>query len=56
MSLSERPVFERAVAMIRPSLGEDAYDVAFAEGRAMPMEQAIELALALAAEIQASSS
>jgi hypothetical protein len=55
VSLSERALSERALAMIRTSLGEDAYDVAFAEGRAMPMEWAIELALELAAEIQASS-
>jgi predicted ATPase len=55
VSLSERALFERAVAMSRTSLGEDAYEAAFAEGRAMPMEQAIELALELAAAIQASS-
>jgi hypothetical protein len=55
VTLLERPSFERAVAMIRTSLGEDAYEAAFAEGRAMPMEQAIERALELAAEIQASS-
>jgi hypothetical protein len=52
VSLSERPLSERAVAMIRASLDEDAYDVAFAEGRAMPMEQVIERALELAAAIQ----
>jgi len=46
---------ERAVEMTRTSLGEDAYDVAFAEGRAMPMEQIIELGLELAVEIQAPS-
>jgi predicted ATPase/class 3 adenylate cyclase len=55
VSRFERPSFERVVATVRTSLGEDAYDVAFAEGRAMPMEQAIERALELAAEIQASS-
>ncbi len=54
-SLRERLLFERVVAAIRASLGEDAYDIAFAEGRAMPMEQAIEVALELAAEIQGSS-
>ena len=53
MSRWERPSSDRLVAMIRTSLGEDAYEVAFADGRAMPMEQAIELALELAAEIRA---
>jgi hypothetical protein len=42
--------------MIRRSLGEDAYEAAFAEGRAMPAEQAVELALDLADQIQTSSS
>jgi hypothetical protein len=55
MSLIQRPSLERAVAMIRTSLSEDAYEAAFADGRAMPMEQAIERALEWAAEIQASS-
>ncbi|MBA3331132.1 MAG: hypothetical protein H0T39_09730 [Actinobacteria bacterium] len=55
MSFQERPLFERVVAMIRTSLGEDAHSVAFAEGRAMPMDQVVELAVELAAEIQASS-
>lgn len=55
MSPLERPLSERAVATIRASLGEDAYDAAFAEGRAMPMEEAIECALELAAGIQAPS-
>ena len=55
MSCLERPSFERVVAMIRTSLGEDAYEVAFADGRAMPLEQVIERTLELAAEIQASS-
>ena len=55
MPLGERPVFEQSEAAVRADLDEDAYGVAFAEGRAMPMEQAVELALALAAEIQASS-
>lgn len=55
MSRWERPSSDRLVAMIRTSLGEDAYEVAFADGRAMPMEQAIELVLELAAEIQAAS-
>ncbi|HZO27879.1 MAG TPA: hypothetical protein VFH48_18020 [Chloroflexota bacterium] len=55
MSRWERPSSDRQVAMIRTSLGEDAYEVAFADGRAMPMEQAIELVLELAAEIQAAS-
>jgi hypothetical protein len=33
--------------MVRTGLGEDAYDIAFTEGRAMPIEQAIELGLEL---------
>ena len=55
MSRWERPSFERLVAMIRTSLGEDAYEGPFANARAMPIGQGIELALELAAEIQASS-
>ena len=51
----ERPSFKRLVAMIRTRLDEDTYEVAFADARAMPMEQGIELALELAADIQASS-
>jgi hypothetical protein len=47
MPFVERAVFERAVAMVRTGLGEDAYDIAFTEGRAMPIEQAIELGLEL---------
>ena len=53
VSLNERPLSERVATMIRTNLCDHAYDVAFAEGRAMPMEQAVELALELAAEIQA---
>jgi hypothetical protein len=42
--------------MVQTSLGGDAYAVEFAAGRVMPVEQASGLALALAAEIQASPS
>ena len=41
----ERPSFKRLVAMIRTRLDEDTYEVAFADGRAMPMEQAIAYAI-----------
>jgi hypothetical protein len=55
-TIPERALFERVTTMVQTSLGGDAYAVEFAAGRVMPVEQAIELALALAAEIQASSS
>jgi hypothetical protein len=55
MDQFERPMLDRTVEMIRTYLDEDAYDLAFAEGRAMPTEQAAELALELAEQIQASS-
>jgi hypothetical protein len=41
--------------MIRTSLNEAAYDVAFTSGRAFPPDRASELAPDLAANIQASS-
>jgi len=55
-TIPERALSERVTTMVQTSLGGDAYAVEFAAGRVMPAEQAIELALALAAEIQASSS
>jgi hypothetical protein len=55
MSRYERQLFERAVGMIRTDLGEDAYDVAFAEGRALSMEQTVEHALELSAKVWAPS-
>ena len=55
ISPAERPSFERAVATTRAGLSDEAYEAAFTEGRAMPMELAAELALQLAEQIQASS-
>ena len=49
----EQPLLDQAVAATRSSLGEQAYDVAQSEGRSLSFGCAIELALALAAEIQA---
>ena len=49
----EQPLLDQAVAATRSSLGEQAYDVAQSEGRSLSFGRAIELALALAAEIQA---
>jgi hypothetical protein len=49
----EQPLLDQAVAATRSILGEQAYDVAQAEGRSLAVGRAIELALALAAEIQA---
>jgi predicted ATPase/transcriptional regulator with XRE-family HTH domain len=48
----EQPLLDQAVAAIRSILGEEAYDVAQAEGRSLSFGRAIELTLALAAEIQ----
>ena len=45
ISPAERPSFERAVATTRAGLSDEAYEAAFTEGRAMPMELAAELAL-----------
>ena len=53
--VAERVRSEQVVASTRMSLGEDAHDGAFAEGRAMEVEQAVKLALDLAANVQASS-
>jgi hypothetical protein len=36
---------ERAIAAMRAVLGEDAFAVAWAEGRALPLEEAVALAL-----------
>src|SRR5207247_981312 len=52
----ERPTFERMVAAVRASLGEEAYAVAWTEGREMPLDQAVELGLELARQVQAAPS
>ncbi len=49
--LPERAVFERAEAQARAALGAEAFAVAEAAGRALPREQAIAEATALAGEI-----
>jgi ATP/maltotriose-dependent transcriptional regulator MalT len=41
----ERPHYERQLAACRCALGEAAFAAAFAEGRAMPLERAVEHAL-----------
>ena len=48
---NERPRFDRRVAAARSALGDDAaFDRAWQEGRALTLEQAIELALAESVE------
>jgi hypothetical protein len=42
----ERAEYERAVAASRTALGEAAFAAAWAEGRAMTLERAVEFALA----------
>lgn len=44
-NLADRAVRDRAVANARAALGEEPFAAAFAEGRAMPLEQAIAYAL-----------
>lgn len=47
---NQRPVYERLVTAARAALGDDAaFDRAWQEGRALPLEQAIELAMERAA-------
>jgi non-specific serine/threonine protein kinase len=41
----DREEYERAMAAVREALGEEAFASAWAQGRAMPLEQAIEYAL-----------
>ena len=45
MPSNDREEYDRDVATARQSLGEEAFSVAWAEGRVMTMEQAIEYAL-----------
>jgi DNA-binding NarL/FixJ family response regulator len=42
----DRPAHERAVAAARADLGAEAFAAAWAEGRALPLEQVIQEALA----------
>jgi predicted ATPase len=42
---AERAGHDRSVAAVRTALGEDAFAAAWAEGRAMPLEQAVQYAL-----------
>jgi hypothetical protein len=48
----EQTVLDQAVAATRSALGAQVYDAAQTEGRSLSFDRAIELALALAAEIQ----
>jgi hypothetical protein len=45
MAPPDRPLVDRAVAAARRSLGEEAVAAAWAEGRAMTLEQAVAYAL-----------
>jgi hypothetical protein len=42
---SERPEYDRRVAVARSTLGEEAFATAWAEGAAMSLERAVEFAL-----------
>jgi tetratricopeptide (TPR) repeat protein len=42
---SERPALDRHLRALQAALGEEAFDAAWEEGRAMPLEQAIAFAL-----------
>ncbi len=56
VSRVDRPTFERAVAAVRAGVGEDAFAAAWAEGRALPLDEAIEVALEVARQTQAPAS
>jgi len=43
---ADQPEYERNLAAMRTALGEEAFAAAWAEGSAMPLEQAVEYALA----------
>jgi hypothetical protein len=45
MAPPDRPLVDRAVAAARRSLGEGAFSMAWAEGQAMTLEQAVAYAL-----------
>jgi hypothetical protein len=45
LSPAERGAYEAAVAAARAALGADAFAAAWAEGRALPLEQAVAEAL-----------
>jgi hypothetical protein len=49
----EQALLDQAVAATRSALGEPVYEAAYAEGLALSYDRAIELALALAEEVQA---
>jgi DNA-binding NarL/FixJ family response regulator len=48
----ERPTLDRVTAAARRTLGEDAYAAALADGRALSLQQAVDLGLVLAQEVQ----
>lgn len=45
LPLAERPAHERELAALRTTLGVQPFGAAWAEGRALPLEQAIAYAL-----------
>ena len=45
ISFDEQADYQRAVAAARVALGDDAFDDAWYEGRAMPLEDAVKYAL-----------
>jgi hypothetical protein len=45
LPLNELEKYDRCVTAAREALGEEAFAAAWAEGRVMPMEQAIAIAL-----------
>jgi hypothetical protein len=44
-ALSEQAEYEQAIVALRAALGEEAFAAAWAEGRALPLDEAIALAL-----------
>ena len=47
IDLVDQPEYERQVALVRSQLGETSFTAAWAAGRAMTLDQAIEYALAV---------
>jgi hypothetical protein len=46
LEILDRSMYDRTVAAVRTTLGENRYATMWAEGRALPLEQAITDALA----------
>jgi hypothetical protein len=49
----DRAIYDRHVVAVRTSMDEAAFETAWAEGRVMPLDQAIAEALRVAAELNA---